>query len=102
MKQNETNNLTQEMQSVYTDSKTDRFIKRNMIYLQNITLVEAAETETEVEAEDSELADSDSGDPGRLIFFRFRGRPFNFGAEIKRNLSNLVSISKTFNKIIIG
>ena len=73
-----------------------------MIYLQNITLVEAAETETEVEAEDSELADSDSGDPGRLIFFRFRGRPFNFGAEIKRNLSNLVSISKIFNKSIIG
>ena len=44
------------------------------------TLVETAETDTEVETEDSELADSDSGDPGRLIFLRFRGRPFNLGA----------------------
>ena len=44
------------------------------------TLVEAVETDTDVEADDSELADS--GDPGRLIFLRFLGRPFNFGARI--------------------
>ena len=44
------------------------------------TLVEAVETDTDVEADDSELADS--GDPGLLIFLRFRGRPFNFGARI--------------------
>ena len=47
------------------------------------TFVEAVDTETEVEADDSELADS--GDPGRLIFFLFLGRPFNFGAEITKN-----------------
>ncbi len=46
-----------------------------------ITLDEA-DKDADVEAEDSELADSDSGDPGRLIFFRFLGRPFNFGAEM--------------------
>ena len=46
----------------------------------SFTFVEAAETEAEVEADDSELADSDSGDPGRLIFLRLRGRPFNLGA----------------------
>ena len=44
------------------------------------TLVEAVETDNDVEADDSELADS--GDPGRLIFLRFLGRPFNFGARI--------------------
>ena len=43
-------------------------------------MVEAVETDTDVEADDSELADS--GDPGLLIFLRFRGRPFNFGARI--------------------
>ena len=48
----------------------------------NYTLVDATETAPVVEADDSELADSDSGDPGRLIFFRFRGRPFNLGAVI--------------------
>ena len=46
------------------------------------TFVDVADKETtEVEVEDSELADSLSGDPGRLIFFRFRGLPFNLGAR---------------------
>ena len=44
------------------------------------TLVEACvDTECDVDADDSEL-ETDSGDPGRLIFLRFRGRPFNLGA----------------------
>ena len=47
------------------------------------TFADATETEAVVEVDDSELADSDSaGDPGRLIFFRLRGRPFNLGAVI--------------------
>jgi hypothetical protein len=43
--------------------------------------LDCMDTDTEVDTEDSELADSDSGDPARLIFLRLRGRPFNFGAE---------------------
>jgi len=47
-----------------------------------LDFVDVADKETtEVEVEDSELADSLSGDPGRLIFFRFRGLPFNLGAR---------------------
>ncbi len=34
----------------------------------------------EVATEDSELPDSEPGDPGRVTFLRLRGRPFNFGA----------------------
>ena len=49
------------------------------------TLVEACvDTECDVDADDSEL-ETDSGDPGRLIFLRFRGRPFNLGAVRKKN-----------------
>ena len=48
------------------------------------TLVEACvDTECDVDADDSEL-ETDSGDPGRLIFLRFRGRPFNLGAVRKK------------------
>ena len=44
------------------------------------TLIELfVDTECDVDADDSEL-ETDSGDPGRLIFLRFRGRPFNLGA----------------------
>ena len=38
------------------------------------------EVELDVATEDSELPDSEPGDPGRVIFLRLRGRPFNFGA----------------------
>ena len=52
-----------------------------------------------MEADDSELADS--GDPGRLIFFLFLGRPFNFGAEItKKNRQKIMSRLK-YPKILI-
>ena len=51
------------------------------MYYVHTFVEEVAERETEVEVEDSELADSLSGDPGRFTFFRFRGRPFNLGAK---------------------
>jgi hypothetical protein len=41
------------------------------------------DVELDVATDDSELPDSDPGDPGRMIFFRFRGRPFSFGAARK-------------------
>ena len=40
----------------------------------------------EVDVDDSELASDSAGDPVRALrrlVFRFRGRPFSFGAEIK-------------------
>ena len=40
------------------------------------------DVEFDVATDDSELPDSDPGDPGRAIFFRFLGRPLNFGAEM--------------------
>ena len=46
-----------------------------------IDFVDAFEADSKVEVDDSELADSDSGDPGRLIFLRFLGLPFNLGAK---------------------
>lgn len=39
------------------------------------------EADTDVETDDSELADSDSGDPARFCFFLLRGRPFSLGAK---------------------
>ena len=38
--------------------------------------------DADVDVDDSEDADSDSGEPARRTFLRFRGRPFNFGAEM--------------------
>ncbi len=48
--------------------------------------------ELDVATEDSELPDSEPGDPGRIIFLRLRGRPFNFGAAKKMSSSNLSHI----------
>ena len=59
--------------------------------MDSFTFVDAADTDAEVEADDSELADSDSGDPGRLIFFRLRGRPFNLGAVIQSNANEFIA-----------
>jgi len=46
--------------------------------------------ETDVATEDSELPDSDPGDPARGTLARFLGRPFNLGARnlIMCNLSS--------------
>ena len=43
-----------------------------------------AEIDTEVEADDSELASDSAGEPTPVVClgFLFLGRPFNFGAEI--------------------
>ena len=64
----------------------------NIKTLDSFTFVDAADTDAEVEADDSELADSDSGDPGRLIFFRLRGRPFNLGAVIQSNANEFIAL----------
>ena len=56
-----------------------------LISFNNLTFAEAfvdSDVELEVATDDSELPDSDPGDPGRAIFFRLRGRPFNLGAAI--------------------
>ena len=44
------------------------------------------DVELEVATDDSELPDSDPGDPGLITFFRFRGRPFSLGAGKQRYL----------------
>lgn len=50
------------------------------------------ETETEVEMEDSELADSESaGEPGLMTFLRFLGLPFSLGA--KKALNTFIVVS---------
>lgn len=45
----------------------------------NTYLVVAAVADV-VDRDDSEDADSDSGEPARRTFLRFRGLPFSFGA----------------------
>ena len=45
-----------------------------------LLLVAAAAFADVVDTDDSEDADSDSGDPARRTFLRFRGLPFSFGA----------------------
>ena len=45
-----------------------------------------------VETDDSEDADSDSGDPARRTFRRFLGRPFSFGAVVEMMRAEVVIV----------
>jgi hypothetical protein len=50
--------------------------------------------DADVDADDSELADSDSlsGEPDRFTLRRLRGRPFSLGAEKKRKMVRAIQV----------